>query len=214
MRHGQQRFALRISALCAALLVAFPAAAADERFEITPFGGFRTGGTFDVEDSDASYKLDDSGSFGLLFNARQTPNTQWEVLYSRQQTDAVLRDSGTTQSSVDSTLQVLQIGGTYQGDGRNFRPYIAMTLGGTHIRTNASQSRSDTFFSGSLGVGINMLPTSRVGIRLEARAYGTLTQSSTDLFCSTGPDNNVCAVRIDGTVLSQFELFGGVVFRF
>jgi hypothetical protein len=63
-------------------------------------------------------------------------------------------------------------------------------------------------------VGVSLIPNSRLGIRLEARAYGTLMDANTDLFCQTGPDANICAIRIDGNLLSQFELFAGVVFRF
>ena len=57
-------------------------------------------------------------------------------------------------------------------------------------------------------------PTECLGLRLEARAFGTLLNSETDLFCRTGPDINICAVRVDGTVLWQLETFAGLVFRF
>ena len=50
--------------------------------------------------------------------------------------------------------------------------------------------------------------------RVEARAWGSLTDSNTDLFCSVGPDQNICAIRVDGSVLSQVETFAGIVFRF
>ncbi len=112
---------------------------------------------------------------------------------------------------VDIDMQVLQIGGTYQGQYRSVRPYVALTIGGTHISTGAD---SDTFFSGSIGLGLQTNPDARLGLRVEARAYGTLTSSSTDLFCQTGPDQNICAVRVDGKVLGQFEIFTGLVFRF
>jgi hypothetical protein len=61
---------------------------------------------------------------------------------------------------------------------------------------------------------MKFLPTSRVGIRVEARAYGTLVSSNSELFCSTGPDANLCAVRIDGKLFSQVETFAGITFRF
>ena len=51
-------------------------------------------------------------------------------------------------------------------------------------------------------------------VRLEARALGVLTDKDTDLFCRTGPDLNVCAVRVDGTLLSQIEGFVGITVRF
>ena len=136
------------------------------------------------------------------------------MLYSLQQTTARLRDSTSSAAAVETDIQVLQLGGTYQGEGETARPYVAMTLGGTHIKATANGSQSDTFFSGSLGIGLNIVPSKRLGIRLEARVYGTLMNSSTDLFCSTGPDANFCAVRIEGSLLSQVEAFAGLVFRF
>lgn len=201
--------------LCLAAMSS-PRAAANEQtdFEITPFAAYRFGGTFDIEASDASYELEDSEAFGVLFNLRQTNNTQWEVLYSRQNTTARLRDATSTSLSVDTDVHVLQLGGTYQGDGETVRPYIAMTIGGTHVKTVANGSESDNFFSGSIGVGVQVRPSDRFGLRLEARAYGTLTDSSTDLFCQTGPDANLCAIRIDGQIVTQFETLAGFVFRF
>ena len=189
------------------------AAIADDTLnvEITPFGGYRFGGTFEFTNSDDAYKLDDSPSFGLILNLREQSNTQWEIFYSTQSTDAKLRSSAQLQETVGVESHVLQLGGTYQGRYGPLKPYVAMTLGGTHVKTNAD---SDTFFSGSIGLGVQINPDARLGLRLEARAYGTLTSSSTDLFCRTGPDANVCAVRVDGDVLGQFETFAGLVFRF
>ncbi len=215
MRPGLRLFALLLLATSLSTVSPARTAAADDlNIEITPFAGYRTGGTFELEGIAGSYRLDDSEALGLLLNLRQTGNTQWEVLYSRQQTTARLRDSTSSAPLVDTDIHVLQIGGTYQGDGETARPYVAMTLGGTHIKATANGSQSDTFFSGSVGVGLNVVPNKRHGIRLEARVYGTLMDSGTDLFCSTGPDANICAVRIQGSFLSQVEVFAGLVFRF
>lgn len=215
MRPGPCSLALFLTISTIAAIIPAPVAAAEELdVEITPFAGYRFGGTFELEGSTASYEIDDSETFGLLFNLRQTDKTQWEVLYSQQQSIARLRNSTSTTPTVDVDIHVLQLGGTYQGNYGAARPYLAMTLGGTHIKTNANGSQSDTFFSGSIGVGLNFIPNKRLGFRLEARVYGTLTDSSTDLFCQTGPDANFCAVRIEGTVMSQVETFAGVVFRF
>jgi hypothetical protein len=194
----------------------FPAVlqAQEPTAEITAFGAYRFGGTFEEESTEATYELKDSPSFGLILNLRHQDPTQWEIFYSQQQTEAEF--SGSTQNDpvVNIDLHVLQLGGTYQFEGEVARPYLAFTLGGTHVRTSSAASRSDTFFSGSIGVGMKFLPTSRVGIRVEARAYGTLVSSSTDLFCSTGPDTNVCAIRLEGKMLSQVETFAGITVRF
>jgi len=201
-----------IAVLLAAICVSSAATAAEEpgNFEITPLGGYRFGGSFDVQGSDDSYELEDSSSFGLILNLRDQANTQWEILYSQQNANAEL-NSATAQSRVGLDIQVLQIGGTYQGPGDNWRPYLAATIGGTRFDTS---SGDDTFFSGSIGIGVQIMPESRLGIRFEARAYGTLTDSDTDLFCRTGPDLNICAVRVDGEIFSQIETFAGIVFRF
>jgi len=184
------------------------------KFELTPFGAYRFGGTFAVEDSTETFDLQDSSSFGLILNFPHRANTQWEVFYSKQATVAEFSAATPTDVAVDVDLQVLQLGGTYQFEGDKVRPYIAATLGGTHARAYGTGSGSDTFWSASFGLGVMISPSSRVGLRLEARAYGTLMNSSTDLFCQTGPDANVCAIRIQGDVLGQFETFAGVVFRF
>jgi hypothetical protein len=182
--------------------------------ELTAFGAYRFGGTFEEKQSEAEYELNDSPSFGLILNLPHKDPTQWEILYSQQQTEAEFLGVTLNDPVVDIDLHVLQLGGTYQWDGDVARPYLAFTLGGTHVRTSSAESRSDTFFSGSIGVGMKFLPTSRVGIRVEARAYGTLVSSSTDLFCSTGPDANICAIRLEGKMLSQVETFAGITVRF
>ena len=202
------------------ILAAAPPFAQDYNAEITPFGGYRFGGNFDIEETGAgigsatSVELSDSSSYGLMVDWRHSPNTTWQILYSEQDTDAQVSGTATPLRSIGTQLRVLQIGGTYRGPGDVVQPYLAATVGGTHIRTSGNESQSDTFFSGSIGVGINVLPTSRFGLRLEARAYGTLTDSSTDLFCQTGPDLNVCAIRVQGKLLSQVETFAGFTFRF
>lgn len=197
--------------------MACPAAGAADKvlnYELTPFGAYRIGGEFAVTGTDTTLNVNDSSSYGLLMNIRHEPNTQWEILYSRQQTDASVSGTPLTAMPVDLDIHILQGGGTYQGDGDTVRPYLAATLGGTHIKSTSTGSQSDTFFSFSLGLGLQVWPNNRLGLRLEARTYGTLTDSQTDLFCQTGPDQNVCAIRVDGSIFWQLEALAGIVFRF
>ena len=60
---------------------------------------------------------------------------------------------------------------------------------------------------------VSAVDTGQSGLRQDP-AYGTLLDSSTDLFCSTGPDTNVCAIRVKGKMLSQVETFAGITYRF
>lgn len=205
---------MRTRWMLAAVLAACSAATAAQetaRFEITPLAGYRFGGTFDIDSIDAAYEMDDAASFGLILDLRESSNTQWELIFSQQQSDAQLNSALALQPTVDVDIRLLQVGGTYLGPGSRVRPYLAATIGGTRIDVD---SESDTFFSGSIGVGLQILPESRVGLRVEARAHGALTSSDSDLFCRTGPDENICAVRVEGEVLGQFETFVGAVVRF
>lgn len=204
------------SFLIAALLLLGGSHAAAQAFdtELTAFGGYRFGGTVDVKDSDSAYELDDASSFGLIWNHRYRSNTQWEVFYSRQDARAELDGAAELAATADVETQVLQLGGTYLWDGAALQPYLAATLGATHIRARATGSDSDTFVSGSIGLGFRLAPTARLGLRFEARAHGTFIRENSSIFCSTGPDENVCAIKAEGNLFGQLEAYAGVSLRF
>lgn len=183
-------------------------------FEITPTGGFRFGGSFEDLDQGVSADLDDEASFGLILNLRESSNTQWELIYSRQNTAVDTQNLAFPEPKLDVDFQALQIGGTYLAEGVRARPYVAATVGGTYVSPGLGGLDSDTFWSFSIGGGLQLFPSQRVGLRLEARAWGTLLSSSSDLFCASGAQGGVCAVAVDGDVLWQFETMAGVVFRF
>ncbi len=200
----------------ALLFCSVPAAAQDQvfDFELTPYGAYRVGGEFEERDGPLSIDVDDGASFGLIFNAKHSPITQWEIIYSRQETNADATGLGLSETAPRLSVEYLQAGGTYLWDGDRVRPYLAATIGGTRVDISTPGFDSDAFWSFSLGLGLHVSPTSRLGLRLEARAFGTLLDSDSDLFCEFGPGNNVCAVRIDGTLMWQTEALAGIVFRF
>ncbi len=214
MEKPQLTLARTIFVITACACWAVPALAQENSFELTPYGGYRFGGKISIDESAGSYKLDDAASFGMILNWRHTGNTQWELVYAQQSSDAQLSNATGLSPTVKTEMHSLELGGTYQGEGETARPYLALTLGGTHVRADANGSESDTFFSASLGAGYQFFPGQRFGLRLEGRARAILINSSTNLFCRTGPDANVCAIRVRGDTLNQFETFAGFVFRF
>jgi opacity protein-like surface antigen len=221
-RHGRPAQGFRrgimqrgIAVLLAGALGSGGALAETPSNELTVFGGYRVGGSFDVRDAAASYELEDGASFGLIFNRSYDASTQWEVIYARQDTAAEVDDPGIVDGSrVSFDSQLLELGGTYVRAGGKVRPYLAATIGGTHVRTRARTPESDTFLSGSLGVGVRIAPDSRLGMRLEARYHAILTDKDTDLFCQTGPEVSACAIRVEGSILGQVAIFAGISFRF
>ncbi len=206
----------RIHSAALLLLLSLPAVSRAETpaNELTLFGGQRFGGAFDVEEGDSSYDLDAASSVGIIFNRVQRGNTHWEVLYARQDTVAESDSPGVNEPRVDIDLELLEAGGTYSWDRSRAHPYLAMTLGGTRVESRAQGAESDTFVSGSLGLGLRFAPAANIGLRLEARYHAIFTDDETDLLCRTGPDTNVCAVRIESRVLSQVTAFAGLTLRF
>jgi len=183
---------------------------------LTPYGAFSFGGTFAEDESDISAELDDAASFGLIFNIREAANTQWEIIYSLQSTDAEISGASSGPDRIGMDVHYLQGGGTYLGDGNVARPYLAATIGATHFDAKSDDYQSDTFFSFSLGTGLQIRPNDRLGIRLEARVFGTLVQSGSDLFCISDPGNGTagCLVTVTGEVLWQTQAMAGLTFRF
>ncbi len=201
-------------AVIMAILIASPALSQNNQgtIELTPYGAYSFGGTFRDEDSATEAELQDSGNFGLIFDYQQKDNTQIEVIYSLQRTDADV--SGTTIPNVN--MHYLQLGGTYLFDQGKVLPFMSATLGATHIDVDTEGFGSDTFFGFSIGGGLQVAPTSRIGLRLEARAFGTLLRSGSTLFCLSDPGNGTagCAITVSGDVLWQFQTMAGIVFRF
>lgn len=180
--------------------------------ELTPYGAYSFGGTFKDEDSTTEATLADSGSFGLIFDYQKKNNTQIEVIYSQQRSDADV--SGTTIPNV--YMHYLQLGGTYQFDQGKVLPFMSATLGATHIDVDTEGFGSDTFFGFSIGGGLQIAPTSRFGLRLEARAFGTTLRSGSTIFCVSDPGGGTagCAITVEANVLWQFQTMAGFVFRF
>jgi hypothetical protein len=200
---------LLLVAICAC------AQAQDFRAEITPFAGYRYGGELDVAESDQAVKLKSSPAYGLLLDIYDPQGVgSFQFLYSQQRTDAEFEDPSLDRQRIDTVLHTLQFGGTYRGTRESLQPYLAATIGATHITTSGRTRESDTFASGSIGGGIHVRPIQRVDFLVEGRLHAALIDNNTNLFCQTGPDANVCAVRVSGDLLLQAEVFAGVTIRF
>ncbi len=208
---------IRILLLGICALIALPAMGQERKysFEVTPFVGYRIGGTFEDDNSDAEFELDDSSSFGLVMNLRAEDNTQWELVYSHQNTD--LDSSGLLTPSdpvLSMDVDYLQLGGTYLWEGDLARPFMVATMGLAHFDPDDSDFNSETYFSFSIGGGWKVFPTQRFGLRLEGRFYGSLIESDSSIFCESISGSSRCLISTSGTVLWQWEMMAGAVFRF
>jgi hypothetical protein len=217
-RAGPRAAACALGAILSSWLATGAAADDDQtppRFELTPYAGYRIGGEFQRQDGNGNFELDEGGSEGLIFDIQAHDlNTQWEVLYGHQSTNVATQFSFDPAERLGLGVEYFQFGGTYLFDGEDTRPFIALTVGVTHFGPRPPGIDSESYFSGSLGGGVQLRKTKRVGVRLEARVYATLVNSDGALFCHSGPAGGVCAIQIHGTALYQWEGSAGVVFRF
>lgn len=202
--------------LLAGLAIATSGAARAEvtpyHVSVTPFIGYRTGGEFKDENTDNKVELGDASSFGLILNGPASDTTEWEVLYSHQsagiQSSTVALDPG-----LDIDITYYQLGGTYVFEGPHFRPFIAAGIGASHFSPDQSQYNSDTYFAFSIGGGAHVFPTSRVGLRLEGRFFGSVIDSDSAIFCVSN-GGATCSIHASGDILWQFEAFAGLTARF
>ena len=194
---------------------ATPAWADNPRFEVTPFGGYRIGGSFDVEDDQGfeltSADLDDDVSWGVDLALYRDPRGFYELLYSRQETQF---DAGKSElDGVDITTEYFHFGGTLIFDYEPWlQPYLSLTLGLT--RFDAEDFGSEWKFSSSLGLGWRLPVNDNLAVLVGVRGYGTVIESDTEFLCQTGNGRGTCLVRSDGDILFQGEALIGVAFRF
>jgi hypothetical protein len=184
------------------------------RFELTPYAAYRVGGSFDEQDGDGQVDLNDSSAEGLIFNIGANARGQYELLYARQSTDADTRGFLVNDPTIDIDIEHFQLGGTYLFDGENTRPFIALTLGLSQYDPQLPGSNSESFFSASLGGGVQLNANKRLGIRLEARAFATFVDDDSNIFCSSINGAGACLIQVKGRVLTQWEARAGLVFRF
>lgn len=184
------------------------------RFELTPFAGYRFGGSFEDAGTGETVDLAENPSYGLIFNIRQRANTQYEFGWSRQDTSVDLENSSGVPTKVKLAIDTFQLGGTYLWDGELARPFLVATIGAANYRPRSGDGDSDTFFAFTIGGGWKLWPTRRFGLRLEGRYYGTLVDSNTKIFCGSAPNSSGCLIQTRGKLLSQWEVTAGGSFRF
>lgn len=201
--------------LLATLGIAPAARADDVRFEITPFVGYRIGGSFDAQDADGdaagSADLEDGSSWGLDLGLYADSTGMYELLYSRR--TAQLERSDPLLSNIDVTTEYYQFGGTRFYPGEQWVvPYLSLTIGAT--RFSADDYSSETKFSASLGGGLRLPFNDNFAATLGVRGYLTFTESDTSYFCKSVNGEASCLLVSSGSTMFQTEAMLGLTARF
>jgi opacity protein-like surface antigen len=180
-------------------------------FEIVPLVGYTAGGTFEDEVTGAQLDVRSNANYGLMLDINQAADSQVELYYSRQPTQ--LRANGGAfvgDPLFDLDIHYLHIGGTYTEATGKVKPYVVGTIGATLMDPKGEDLHSETKLSLSLGGGVKIPLTDRLGLRLEGRWFGTFFGNSGAVFCVNG----ACAVSIQGSVFMQLAANVGLMIAF
>ena len=209
------------------LLVAGAAQAQDYRIEIGGTAGFTSsdGVTFTgVRAGDGNVyngiEPKDSFSWGLNIGYLTTPNVEVGFMFDQQM--STLAVSGTVEREINDITVSNYHGYVAYNFGEpeaRIRPYILGGLGATHygsvpftVGGVSGETSGDSQFSGTIGAGVKLYPSDKVGVRLGARWTPTYIKSdAVGWYCDPYWG---CYLAGDPQYSNQFEFAGGLVFRF
>lgn len=186
---------------------------ADTRFDITPFAGYRWGGTI-YSDQTSLYgrnvDLQSSANYGVSLGIPVTRNgMKIELLVDRQDTNVGTGGGLFTPGTNFGDFHV-----TYYHAGvmipfaqsRTATPYVAVSAGIANLDPATQGVSSSNKFSAAAGVGVNVPINPQIAFRVEFRGFYT----------STGSNNRCDRCYFDTNYhdLSQGETKVGLSFRF
>ncbi|MGA7614119.1 MAG: outer membrane beta-barrel protein [Thermoanaerobaculia bacterium] len=161
------------------------------KFEVTPFGGYRWGGTITTYDTNlfgTDVDVKDSGAYGVLLGVPIGYNVQFELMADRQSTSLQTGHGlfEPNQNVADIDITYYHAGLLYQWDTatRGIQPFIVGSLGVADLNLHVPGVSNESRFSGSLGGGVKIAVNRNVGIRLEGRGFWTNTTDNNRDHCS------------------------------
>ena len=214
-------FRSRLLLLCAVLGMAAPVWAQEDdsssdfrpHFEITPFAGYRVGGSFDYDAVTATKSLDvrDDSSWGVDVGLYRDNASYYEVLYSQQ--NALLDTRGTSLGQLKLRTEYAHFGGTLLFPQESWLvPYLSMTIGVTKFDPQGDYA-SESDFSLSLGGGLRLPFNNHMAVVLGVRGYLTFVEANTQIFCVSNGGGG-CLFRISGSSFFQTEAQLGFALTF
>lgn len=209
--HGKRAADLRYPMIMGAVLLTLagaPAFAVDEpRFQITPVGAYVAGGEFE-DSAGVELDADETTGFGLVLSLEELPGRYYEFIY----TDASTEVDASTPFDID--IKYIQIGGTVSWpETTRVIPYLGLTVGAAILEPDGTGLDDATRLAFSLGGGVRIPITPRIGMRLEIRSYATLLGSDADLFCK-GAGSLTCNFLAESDTLLQHTAQVGVSIGF
>lgn len=148
-----------------------------QSIEITPFYGYTLNGTLRTYYGD--YKVANKSNYGGLLSVSVADGNSLELMYNRSDTEFNYNQSGFTQATIDMSIEYYQVGAVKQVDvHEKIKPFGAFTIGATRFHAKEGhdwEGEGVTYlddlwtFSATLGAGLKLYLTDRIGFRMQAR---------------------------------------------
>jgi outer membrane protein with beta-barrel domain len=202
------------AAAAATLCLSLPAQAEEPKeynnFEFTPLVGYLAGGEFEDPTDSSDRDLDAGTDFGIIMDAAADWWRHYEMLYVHQSTKV----DGFEPFDMD--VEYLQFGGTVSYPDAEYThviPYFGMTIGAARFSPDGSGLSDETKFAATMGGGLRIPINKRFGVRLDLRAFGTLLDSESDIFCVSSA-GLTCRIKAKGDFFLQYSANLGVTIGF
>jgi opacity protein-like surface antigen len=162
-----------------------------ETFELSPFVGYRWGGTIFADQSflfNQDVDVASSANLGLNFAFPLGDSGMKLELMANRQSSELETDSGLFEPD----NEVADIDVTYLHAGlqfpfarsRNATPYVVVSAGLANLDPQVSGVEAENRFSASAGVGVKLPMSDALSIKLEGRGYYTALEEDNDCsFC-------------------------------
>ena len=158
------------------------------RWELTPFAGWETSGSYPITNSTIADRLRANAmvSFGTFIDYSLSPNFQAEFLWAHNPTSYSERSLQTGQytKAFNTQIDQYQFGGLlhFRSSEYKLRPYVSASIGFTHD-ANSGGSSNRTALGFGIGGGVKYDVTNHFGFRGDTRYLPTYGNSGTGVVC-------------------------------
>lgn len=186
------------------------------KWEVSPFVGYETSGSFPVTNSFTVDKLRVDGglSFGTFVDYSLTENSQAELMWSRNNTTFSERDAttGVYSKAFNSDFDQFSFGFLYmlRNSERRLRPFIAAGVGFSH-ESNSGGNPNRTLLAFNLGGGAKYELSRHFALRGDLRWLPSRANKTPQVQCDQFGN---CFQQNVSNYLQRVNFMGGIVFRF
>jgi hypothetical protein len=187
-----------------------------KKWEVSPFVGYETGGSYPVNNSFTIDRLRVDGglSFGTFIDYSLTENSQAEFMWDRNNTSFSERDAatGTYSKAFNSDFDQFSFGFLYmlKNSERKLRPFIAGGIGFSH-ESNSGGNPNRTLLAFNLGGGAKYELSRHFALRGDLRWLPSRANRTPAVQCDIFGN---CFQQNVSNYLQRVNFSGGVVLRF